>query len=131
MGELTKVRIDKWLWAVRLFKTRPLAKTAIEQGKIKINGQKVKPSRDVLIGDNLVAEIGWDQREFRVDGLLEKRVSASIAQEQYTETQESLERRAKNAELRKLNRGADILSDHKPNKKERRQIHRFKRISDQ
>jgi ribosome-associated heat shock protein Hsp15 len=126
--ELSKVRADKWLWSVRLFKTRTLAKTAIEQGKVRIRGQRIKPSRDVLINDVIRVQVGWDEREITVLGLIEKRVSAAIAQTLYRESEESIARREKAAELRKLNRGADILMDHKPNKKERRKIHRFKRI---
>jgi len=128
VSELSKVRADKWLWAVRLFKTRTLAKTAIEQGKVKIRGQKIKPSRDIMVNDVIRVQVGWDEREITVLGLVEKRVGAPIAQTLYSESDESLERRAKAAELRKLHRGADILSDHKPNKRERRKIHRFKRI---
>lgn len=128
MTELSKVRADKWLWSVRLFKTRTLAKTAIEQGKVRIRGQRIKPSRDVLINDVIRVQVGWDEREITVLGLIEKRVSAAIAQTLYEESEESIARREKAAELRKLNRGADILMDHKPNKKERRKIHRFKRI---
>lgn len=128
MTELSKVRADKWLWSVRLFKTRTLAKTAIEQGKVRIRGQRIKPSRDVLINDVIRVQVGWDEREITVLGLIEKRVSAAIAQTLYRESEESIARREKAAELRKLNRGADILMDHKPNKKERRKIHRFKRI---
>ncbi len=128
MTELSKVRADKWLWSVRLFKTRTLAKTAIEQGKVRIRGQRIKPSRDVLINDVIRVQVGWDEREITVLGLIEKRTSAAIAQTLYQESDESIARREKAAELRKLNRGADILMDHKPNKKERRKIHRFKRI---
>lgn len=128
MTELSKVRADKWLWSVRLFKTRTLAKTAIEQGKVRIRGQRIKPSRDVMINDVMRVQVGWDEREITVLGLIEKRTSAAIAQTLYQESDESIARREKAAELRKLNRGADILMDHKPNKKERRKIHRFKRI---
>ena len=128
MTELSKVRADKWLWSVRLFKTRTLAKTAIEQGKVRIRGQRIKPSRDVMINDVMRVQVGWDEREITVLGLIEKRTSAAIAQTLYQESDESIARRGKAAELRKLNRGADILMDHKPNKKERRKIHRFKRI---
>ena len=128
MTELSKVRADKWLWSVRLFKTRTLAKTAIEQGKVRIRGQRIKPSRDVLINDVIRVQVGWDEREITVLGLIEKRTSAAIAQTLYQESDDSIARREKAAELRKLNRGADILMDHKPNKKERRKIHRFKRI---
>jgi len=131
MGEkapLTKVRVDKWLWSVRLFKTRTLAKSAVESGKVLVEGQKTKPSREISVGQNLRVKIGWDERDIIVDGLIEKRVGAPIAAEQFTETPESIKRRAELVEMRKLNRGADILSEHRPTKKQRRQIHRFKRI---
>ncbi len=123
-----KVRIDKWLWAVRLYKTRSLAKNAVETGKVTIDGQRLKPSRDISVGQTIIVKLGWDDREIIVNGLLEKRVSASIATQQYTETPDSIKRREEVAEARKLNRGADILSESRPTKKQRRQIHRFKRV---
>ena len=127
-SSLTSVRADKWLWSVRLFKTRSLAKSAIESGKVLVAGQRIKPSRDLHINDELKVTLGYDDRVIIVRGLIEKRVGAPIALEQYEETEASVTEREKKAELRKAHRGADILSEHRPTKKQRRQIHRFKRI---
>lgn len=126
---LEKVRLDKWLWAVRLFKTRALAKQAVEGGKVHLEGQKTKPGKEITTGVTLQVRVGFDIREIVVAGLVEKRVGAPIALEQYTETPESLAEREKLQAMRRLNKGADILHDHRPNKKERRQIHRFKRVN--
>ena len=125
---LLRVRADKWLWSVRLFKTRALAKQAIESGKVLVSGQRIKPSRELQVNDELTVTLGYDKREIIVHGLIEKRVGAPIALEQYAETAASIKAREAATELRKAHRGADILSEHKPNKKQRRQIHRFKRI---
>ena len=76
----SKVRIDKWLWAARFFKTRSLAKTAIEGGKVQLAGQKVKVSREVAPGDMLRIRQGWDEREVKVIATSEQRRAAPIAQ---------------------------------------------------
>ena len=76
-----KLRIDKWLWAVRIFKTRKLASDACKSGKVKIEGNKLKPSRSIQIGDRITVQKGIVKHEFEVTGLIEKRVSAAIAVE--------------------------------------------------
>ena len=97
----SKVRIDKWLWAARFFKTRSLAKTAIEGGKVLLAGRKVKVSREVAPGDMLRIRQGWDEREVKVIATSEQRRAAPIAQTLYEETEASIERRARAAEARK------------------------------
>ena len=77
--EVEKVRIDKWLWAIRLFKTRSLATTACKAGKVKLDGTNVKPSRDVNIGETYSVRIGPMQKVVKVKGLIEKRVAAPLA----------------------------------------------------
>ena len=96
-----KVRIDKWLWAARFFKTRSLAKTAIEGGKVQLAGQRVKVSREVAPGDVLRIRQGWDERDVIIKGISEQRRSAPIAQTLYEETPESIARRERAAEARK------------------------------
>ena len=93
-----KVRIDKWLWAARFFKTRSLAKAAIEGGKVQLAGQQVKVSREVVPGDILRIRQGWDEREVKVMATSEQRRAAPIAQTLYEETEASVERRARAAE---------------------------------
>jgi len=124
---LTKVRIDKWLWAARFFKTRSLAKQAIEGGKVRVDGDRVKPSKEIEAGVQLKIRQGWDDKEVLVIGLSEQRRGAPEAQKLYTETQQSIEQRAHNAEQRKATGAAQIASATKPNTKQRRQIQRIKR----
>ena len=97
-----KVRLDKWLWAARLFKTRALAKTAIEGGKVEIEGQKPKPGKEIAIGAVLKVRQGWDQRILTVTGLSEQRRSAPEAQQLYEESEASIREREKLAEQRKM-----------------------------
>lgn len=120
-----RVRIDKWLWSARFFKTRAQAKDAIEGGKVHHEGQRVKVSKDVRPGMVLTIRQGFDEKVVRVLALSEVRGPATAAQQLYEETAESLEARA----LLQKERQAQNLAhpDHRPNKKERRQIHRFQK----
>ena len=119
----SRVRIDKWLWAARFFKTRSLAKAAIEGGQVHCDGQRVKVSRDVAPGMSLRIRQGNEHKTVVVQAVSGARGPASVAQLLYTETEESIAERAHHAEQRKAMNLAH--PDHKPNKKERRQIHRF------
>lgn len=122
------IRLDKWLWACRFYKTRSLAKQEIDGGKVKINGHKAKPSKEVNLGDLVQFRSGWDERTVKVKALSDQRRGAPEAQLLYEETQDSLDERAKRAAERKAARGSMLISDARPTKKQRRQIHRFKRI---
>ncbi len=122
---LTKVRVDKWLWAARFFKTRSLAKQAITNGKVHCDGQKIKPSREITIGLILTVRQGFDEKSIAVIALSEQRRGAPEAAELYNETPESILLRNKRAQERKDGIASAIISEHRPNKKERRQIHRF------
>lgn len=124
---MDKVRIDKWLWAARFFKTRNLAKEAIASGKVKSEGQRLKPSKELTLGTLLSIRAGWDEREVEVVALSEQRRSASEAQLLYRETEASIRQREASAEQRRLMRDLEELPATKPSKKQRRQIHRFKR----
>ena len=101
---LVAIRADTWLWAARFFKTRSIAKTAIEGGKVHIDGQRVKVSREIGIGDIVVVKQGWDEKEIEVMTLSDRRGPASEAQQLYAETERSVARRAKEAEARKSNK---------------------------
>jgi ribosome-associated heat shock protein Hsp15 len=116
---LSKVRLDKWLWAARLFKTRALAKTAIESGKVSIQGQKAKPGKEISMGAELTVRQGWDERTVTVTGLAEQRRSATEAQSLYQESADSIRERERLAEQRKL-QAASLFAHDKPNKKDRR-----------
>jgi ribosome-associated heat shock protein Hsp15 len=122
----TGVRLDKWLWAARFFKTRSLAKAAIEGGKVQLDGNRVKVSREVRTGDRLRIRQGWDEKDVIVCAISDQRRGATEAQALYEETPESLRRREEAAAARKAAGGMLERPVRKPNKKERRQIHRFR-----
>ncbi len=124
---MESVRIDSWLWAARFFKTRTLAKNAIEGGKIHIDGNRTKASKAVQSGQTVTISKGTEHFEVVVRGLSNKRGPAKVAQTLYEETSESVAKREMNSEQRKLARAAAAAPDHKPSKKERRDIQRFKR----
>ena len=120
-----KVRIDKWLWAARFFKTRALAAEAVNGGKVHLDGQRIKAARTVRVGDVYELQRGWERMTIVVRGLSARRGPASEARELYEETAESIERREREAEQRRLARLQRPVMDHRPNKKERRQLRSF------
>ncbi len=121
-----KLRLDKWLWAARFFKTRSLAKGAIEGGKVHLAGQRVKVSREISVGDELTIRQGWDLRIVVVESLSDQRRGAPEAQSLYRETQESVERREREAQARRAAGGMQDRPVNRPSKKQRRQIHSFR-----
>ncbi len=126
--ELTKIRIDKWLWSARFFRTRSLAKKAIEGGKVHIDGQRVKTSKEISVGDVITIRQGSatniSEKIVVVQGLSEQRGNATIAQALYQETEESIARREFYHQQRKL---ANLARPNtKPNKKQRRELQRLK-----
>jgi len=120
------VRIDKWLWAARFFKTRSLAQQQVEGGKVHVNGQRVKASKQVKPGMTIVLRQGYDERTLTVTALSEKRGSAGDAAELYEETAESLGRREATAAQRR----ADALSrpdpGQRPDKRARRALQQLR-----
>jgi ribosome-associated heat shock protein Hsp15 len=116
------VRLDKWLWAARFFKTRSLATDAVDSGKVTVNGDKVKPARAVRIGDTLEIDNGSDRWEVDVMGLSDVRAAAPIARNLYEETDLSVARRAAVAENRRLFREPSAGFKGRPTKRDRRQI---------
>ena len=120
-----KVRLDKWLWAARFFKTRALAKASIEGGKVLYDGQRCKVSRTVDVGATLKVRTGFDEKTITVLKVSEHRGGAPVAQLLYEESADSIKKRMDDAERRRKFAKANPLFDHKPNKKERRQIHKF------
>jgi ribosome-associated heat shock protein Hsp15 len=119
------VRIDKWLWAARFFKTRSLASQAVSGGHVTLNGNRVKPARTVQIGDMLV--IRWDYLEFtvRILELSERRGPATVARTLYEESADSVARREQLVEERRLLRLQGNPPERRPEKHERRKIRRF------
>ena len=123
---MSRVRIDKWLWAARFFKTRALAGQACELGRIESNGQPAKPSREVHVGDRL--HVKNDGGDFQVDVLIlsQMRGPAAVAQTLYHETEESRGVRLKLAEDRKAMLAFEVLPEGKPSKRDRREMDRFR-----
>ena len=117
-----RLRLDKWLWAARFFKTRSLAKAAIEGGKVHLDGQRVKVSKEIQVGDSLQIRQGWDEKVVEVLALSDQRRGAPEAQALYCETEESQERRESAAAARKAAGGMIDRPAHRPTKKQRRQI---------
>jgi len=119
---MTSVRLDKWLWAARFFKTRTLAAKACELGRIQSNGQLAKPARDVRVGDMLRVTSPGGDFELQVLALSEVRGPASVAQTLYRETEESRDLRLKMAGERKAMKQFETLPAGRPSKRDRRKI---------
>lgn len=124
---MQQVRIDKWLWAARFFKTRGLAKKAIEGGKVQYNGARVKTSKMVEPGALIKVPQGWDYWEVEVLAVSDQRRGAPEARELYRETADSLARRERETENRRLANQAMRAPPGRPDKRERRNIQRFQR----
>jgi ribosome-associated heat shock protein Hsp15 len=119
------MRIDKWLWAARFYKTRSLAQQAVEGGKIKLNGERVKPAKELKPGDTLVIHIGVYEWAISVVTLSDKRGPATVAHTLYEETSESEARRTEQAALRKIVPEPSAQRHGRPTKRERRQLDRW------
>ena len=125
-----KIRLDKWLWAARFFKTRALAKEAIEGGKVHCQGERCKPGKEPKVGDELSIRQGFDERRIKVEALSAVRRGAAEAQALYTETPESVLKREQAAALRKAG-ALGMTTDGRPSKKQRRQIEHFRGAQEQ
>ena len=121
---MDKVRIDKWLWAARFYKTRALAKVAVASGKIKLEGKKIKPSRQIEINDTLLIRLNFVDFIVEIKALAERRVSAAKAKLLYEETPESLHQRGVERAKRQLAQSI-APPTRRPNKKQRRLIQKF------
>lgn len=121
------IRLDKWLWAARFFKTRPLATQAVSGGKVHLNGNRVKPGKAVTIGDKLNIQQGAHAFKVSVLGINDKRRPAREACLLYEESETSITAREKLAEMRRLASMGTQSPERRPNKHERGKIIRFKR----
>ncbi|KPV97221.1 MULTISPECIES: ribosome-associated heat shock protein Hsp15 [unclassified Pseudoalteromonas] len=121
-----KVRLDKWLWAARFYKTRALAREMVQGGKVHYNGQRTKASKTVEVGATIKLAQGVDEKLIKVLKVLEKRQSAPIAQTLYQETDASIAKREENAIARKNNSFFAPHPDKKPDKKQRRELLKMK-----
>lgn len=122
---MDKVRLDKWLWAARFFKTRSLSAEAVSGGKVHLNDQRVKPARAVTAGDTLTIHRGYDEYIVSVQRIAEKRGSAKVAQTLYEETAESIHQREQAAALRKCQYQGLRAGEHRPSGRDRKKIRRM------
>lgn len=122
----TSVRLDKWLWAARFYRTRAIAKQMIDGGKVFYNGQRTKSGKAVSIGDIIKIRQGFEEKEVAVIALSDKRSNATFAQTLYQESEQSINTREKNAIARKQGILLSPASDTKPDKKQRRKLREFK-----
>jgi ribosome-associated heat shock protein Hsp15 len=120
---MDKLRIDKWLWAARFYKTRSLATDEIDKGRVAINGAEVKPAREVKVGDTVAMRREGLTRTVVVRGISAMRGPAPVAQKLYEETPESVQERARNAEQRRLAPEPSLAIEHgRPTKRGRREL---------
>jgi ribosome-associated heat shock protein Hsp15 len=118
------VRIDKWLWAARFFKTRSMAADAVERGRVRIGGEPVKPARSVKVNDKLMIDNGSDRWEVIVAAISDKRGPAPVARELYFETEESIAKRENDKTARRLFPEPSLDIKGRPTKRDRRAISR-------
>lgn len=125
-NKITEVRLDKWLWAARFFKTRALARDMVQSGKVQYNGQRSKPSKLVEVGAEVKIPQGYDFKHVVILDLSDKRLGAPLAQKLYQETEASQEQREKNQQARKLSSFHSPRPEQRPDKKQRRQLIKIK-----
>ena len=131
MTPTESMRLDKWLWCARFFKTRSLAAEAIDQGRVHLNGLRAKPARDLRCGDSVVLRHGPVPRTIEVCALSAQRGPAPVAQQLYKETLESIAAREHAAEQRRLApEPASYLADGRPTKRDRREMDRARGLGD-
>ena len=121
---MEKVRLDQWLWAARFYKTRSLSKTAINSGKVKVNGKSCKPSKEIVISDEVLIRAKHFQKTVIVSFLSNIRQNATLASKLYVETEVSIDTRLREQALKKSSFDLRVNSV-KPNKKQRRQLDSF------
>jgi ribosome-associated heat shock protein Hsp15 len=119
---MDNVRIDKWLWAARFFKTRSMAADAVDRGRVRIDGEPVKPARNVKVNDKLVIDNGSDRWEVVVAAISDKRGPAPVARELYFETDESIAKRENDKTARRLFPEPSLEIKGRPTKRDRRAI---------
>lgn len=125
-NQTLSIRLDKWLWAARFYKTRAIARDMVQGGKVHYNGQRAKPSKVVELGAVLKLAQGVDEKTITVLKLFDKRKGAPIAQTMYQESDASIEQRAKNSIARKNNSFFAPHPERKPDKKQRRELLKMK-----
>ena len=127
---MSGIRVDRWLWAARFFKTRSLAKTAVEGGKVHVDGQRTKPAKELRLGQTLTIRKGLQEQTVVVEALSEQRGAATIAQTLYKETPESIELREISVSRRRMERAGLTVPSGRPNKKDRRALSQLKSLDE-
>lgn len=127
MSEPGRVRVDKWLWAARFFKTRSAAAQAIELGRVRVEGERIKPAREARIGERIEIQMVDTRIDVVVRALSTMRGPAPVARRLYEETEESIARRARRAEARKLAAEPATTIKGRPTKREGRELRRLQR----
>ncbi len=130
-GESETLRLDKWLWAARFFKTRKIATDAISGGKVHLNGGRIKPSRNIKVGDRLEIQRGDTFFEVFIEGINKQRRPASEAQQLYRETEESLKNRLAEVDRKKLEAHSRANRERRPDKRQRRKLMEIKNHMDE
>ncbi|KJG09015.1 ribosome-associated heat shock protein Hsp15 [Photobacterium kishitanii] len=128
-SNIKQVRLDKWLWAARFYKTRSIARTMIDGGKVQYNGQRSKPSKIIELGAMVKLRQGNDEKIIIIEQISDCRRGAPEAQLLYQETAQSIATREQTAKMRKLNAYDNPSPEKRPDKKQRRDIMRFKNIN--
>ena len=128
--QVDKVRLDRWLWAARFFKTRAQAKTAVEAGHVQLNGNRAKSAKDIGPGDELDIRRGWTTRTVIVTATANQRGNATVAATLFEETPDSIERREAEVARRRMERAGLKIPDTKPNKRDRRALQRLQKRGD-
>ena len=122
------VRLDRWLWAARFFKSRAQAKKAVEAGHVELNGRRAKPAKEVMPGDALSIRRGFAKSQVLVQAVAEQRRNATFAQTLYAETEESIRAREAEANTRRLQQAGLALPDRKPDRRARQAIKKLKQF---
>ncbi len=130
MSDEQRLRIDKWLWAARFYKTRSLAAEAVDGGKVQVNGERVKPAKVLKAGDTLAIRNGHFAWQITVLALSERRGPATEASKLYSESDQSRSEREEKSALLKIERQSNPFPGGRPTKKQRRQIIRFTQDND-
>lgn len=125
------IRLDKWLWAARFYKTRSMASRAISGGRVQVNGNRAKPARTVLVGDRLRITIGFAEYNITVLALAKYRRPAKEARLLYLESEESIKARQEQQEMRRMANAGYAGPAKKPGKRDRRKIRAFTRRDEQ
>jgi ribosome-associated heat shock protein Hsp15 len=120
-----RIRLDKWLWAARFFKTRSQASEAIDLGRVRIDGERIKPAREARIGETLEVQMGDQRLQVVIRALSSQRGPASVARELYQETADSITRRERRADLRAAEPAQSIKG--RPTKRDRRELGKISR----